>query len=129
MDGKAIQRIRDLLTSRWERIGHAQRSRERQNQQAAELTPPSAELIDIAQNLEQLGRDASLAEQERRERAAIERALAKMAIGSFGACEECGEEIPFKRLCVLPEARLCAHCQAFEERKNARIRPSGSLAQ
>jgi DnaK suppressor protein len=82
----------------------------------------SAEVVDIAQSLEQIDRDKSLAEQERRELTAIERALVKIATGAFGVCEDCDEDIPAKRLIVLPEARLCAKCQEFEERQQGRAR-------
>jgi RNA polymerase-binding protein DksA len=118
MDGKMLEQIRDNLLTRWKKIG----KNSDYEIHLMELNTPQAEIIDIAQSLEQLGRDASLAEQERRELLAIERALSKMATGSFGVCEDCGEEIPPRRLMVLPEARLCAMCQTFEERQNARTR-------
>jgi DnaK suppressor protein len=118
MDGKMLEEIRDHLLTRWKKIGKGSEF----DIDMAELNAPQAEIIDIAQNLEQLGREASLAEQERRELLAIERALSKMATGNFGVCEDCGEEIPPRRLMVLPEARLCANCQTFEERQNARTR-------
>jgi DnaK suppressor protein len=121
MDGKTMQQIRDALLNRWNQIG---KSSGMPNLEAQDMTP-SAEIIDIAQNLEQIGRDASLQEQERRELVAIEKALAKIATGSFGVCEDCGEDIPPKRLMIVPEARLCAHCQTSEERQNQRMRPPG----
>jgi|DewCreStandDraft_1066081.scaffolds.fasta_scaffold08321_3 RNA polymerase-binding transcription factor DksA len=34
----------------------------------------------------------------------------------FGICEECGAEIPFERLDVLPYTRLCRACQERRER-------------
>ncbi len=116
MDGEILNRIRDALVHRWKRIG-----REYDNQArsaALEESQPQAEIIDIAQNLEQIGRDVSLAEQERREMLAIERALTKMAEGSFGICEECDEEIPPRRLMAIPEARLCANCQTYIEKRS-----------
>ena len=116
MDGKTLEQIRDALLARWKQIGKTS------DYEVDAINVPQAEIIDIAQNLEQIDRDASLAEQERREVVAIERALAKMATGSFGVCEDCGENIPPKRLMVLPQARLCAHCQAFEEKQTARTR-------
>src|SRR4051812_42881494 len=122
MEGKIIQHIRDLLLARWQKIQATQGHR---IDAQSEMYGAHAEIIDIAQALEQIGRDTSLKEVERRELKAIERALAKMATGSFGVCEDCSEEIPFKRLMVLPEARLCANCQAYEERQNARTRFSG----
>lgn len=124
MDGKTMEQIRELLMQRWRRID---KSNSRDGQPPEEMLQ-QAEIIDMAQSLEQIGRDTSLAEQERRELLAIERALSKMASGGFGTCEECGEEIPHKRLLVLPEARLCAHCQTFEERQNARMRVPGVVS-
>ena len=122
MDGKTVQQIREVLLDRWRRIEAAQG---RHAEAQSEMQTAHAEIIDIAQALEQIGRDTTLKEAERRELLAVEKALAKMSTGSFGVCEDCSEEIPFKRLMVLPEARLCAHCQAFEERQNARMRVSG----
>jgi DnaK suppressor protein len=122
MDGKIMQQIREALLARWQKIdSNSEKLKERDQ----ETYSAHAEIIDIAQMLEQIGRETSLQEVERRELLAIERALAKMSTGSFGICEDCSEEIPARRLIVLPEARLCANCQAFEEKQNARMRFSG----
>ena len=125
MDGKTMQQIREVLLNRWRRIEAAQ---DRHSESQNEVIASHAEIIDIAQALEQIGRDTSLKEAERRELMAVERAIAKMSTGNFGICEDCSEEIPAKRLMVLPEARLCAHCQTFEERQNSRTRLSGLSA-
>src|SRR5689334_19308828 len=122
MEGKVMQQIRDALLARWRKIGSGQT---RDTDSHYEMYTAQAEIIDIAQTLEQIGRDTSLKEAERRELLAVERALAKMATGNFGICEECSEEIPPKRLMVLPEARLCANCQAYEEKQTARTRLTG----
>lgn len=118
MDGKTLEQIRDTLLARWKQIG----KNSDLDIASMDMNMPQAEIIDIAQSLEQIDRDSSLAEQERRELVAIERALAKMATGSFGVCEECGEVIPSRRLMVIPQARLCANCQAYEEKQNSRTR-------
>jgi DnaK suppressor protein len=46
--------------------------------------------------------------------AAIDRALRKLhdAPEDFGVCEDCGDDIPPKRLDVMPWAPLCTDCQA-----------------
>ena len=46
----------------------------------------------------------------------IERALRKIEDGSFGTCEECGEEISVKRLEARPETTLCIRCKEDQER-------------
>ena len=45
-----------------------------------------------------------------------EKALAKIEDGSFGTCEECGEEISVKRLEARPETTLCIRCKEDQER-------------
>lgn len=40
----------------------------------------------------------------------LERALKRMDDPDFGYCEECGEEIPLRRLMLLPESTLCVGC-------------------
>jgi DnaK suppressor protein len=46
----------------------------------------------------------------------IEKALRKIEEGSFGVCEECGEEISVKRLEARPETTLCIRCKEDQER-------------
>lgn len=41
----------------------------------------------------------------------VEEALHRLQRGQFGRCEECGEEIPQKRLQAIPWARYCVSCQ------------------
>ncbi|OFZ19697.1 MAG: hypothetical protein A2X94_16715 [Bdellovibrionales bacterium GWB1_55_8] len=126
MDGKTMEEVRKALLARRQ---HLQKDEGKdQPTEIPDNDTPQAEIIDIAQTLEQLDRDMSLAEQERRELIAIERALSKMATPSFGVCEDCGEEIPARRLIAVPEARFCANCQAMEERQNIRGRLSGIAA-
>jgi RNA polymerase-binding protein DksA len=40
----------------------------------------------------------------------VERALERVAEGSYGSCESCGKSIPMNRLDVLPYATLCIDC-------------------
>ncbi|MFN4260347.1 MAG: TraR/DksA family transcriptional regulator [Gemmataceae bacterium] len=54
---------------------------------------------------------SQLAELEARELAQIERAIARMAQGSYGICEGCQRKIPVARLNVLPYSTMCVTCQ------------------
>ena len=40
----------------------------------------------------------------------VEEALARLAAGSFGRCEQCGSDIPPGLLALIPEARYCPRC-------------------
>jgi len=46
---------------------------------------------------------------------AIELALARLADGRYGVCEDCGAEIPRARLFAQPTAVRCAACQTSVE--------------
>src|ERR1700761_9068516 len=46
----------------------------------------------------------------------IEKSLRKIDEGTFGICEECGEEISVKRLEARPETTLCIRCKEDQER-------------
>jgi DnaK suppressor protein len=45
----------------------------------------------------------------------IRDALDRLEDGTFGICEECGEEIPLKRLMARPVTTLCFACKKAQE--------------
>lgn len=47
----------------------------------------------------------------------LEEALRRIDEGTFGDCDECGEEIGQNRLLARPTATLCVHCKEEQERK------------
>jgi DnaK suppressor protein len=47
----------------------------------------------------------------------LRRTLEKFDEGSYGLCEECGNDIGFSRLQARPEARLCITCQTRAEKR------------
>lgn len=46
----------------------------------------------------------------------IDEALNRIAAGTYGICEQCGEPIPRDRLEVVPYARLCMKCAKQEQK-------------
>ena len=61
--------------------------------------------------------EMSLANNARDLLAQDERALARIADGSYGRCESCGEPIGKLRLQAFPRATLCMTCKMREERR------------
>jgi DnaK suppressor protein len=49
----------------------------------------------------------------------IDEAVRKIEEGTYGICEDCGEEISEKRLLVIPAATLCVDCQENREQFEA----------
>ena len=47
----------------------------------------------------------------------VNEALKRIEEGTFGECEECGEDIEIRRLEARPTATLCVACKEEQERK------------
>jgi DnaK suppressor protein len=56
-------------------------------------------------------------ERESRAIREIYQALGKIAEGTFGICEDCGDRISQRRLRANPSATLCLECQKMKERE------------
>jgi len=59
-------------------------------------------------------------------------ALDRIDAGVFGICDECGDEIDFKRLKARPTANLCTVCKEAQEREEEHVvyhRKSHTLGQ
>ena len=59
-------------------------------------------------------------DRERKLRLKVEEALARIADGTFGICESCGEEIGVKRLEARPVTTLCVKCKSSQEDQELR---------
>ena len=59
----------------------------------------------------------SLANNARDMHQQTERALKRLADGTYGVCESCGNPIGKARLQVFPRATLCMSCKQKEERR------------
>ncbi len=66
-----------------------------------------------------LERDAemSLAANQRELLIQTEKALERLADGTYGVCESCGQAIGKMRLMAFPRATLCVECKKREERR------------
>jgi DnaK suppressor protein len=64
-----------------------------------------SELEEIAQRVTESTQQRGVAERERELLAEVERALAKMAAGTYGVSEKTGAPIPYDRLRAVPWAR------------------------
>ncbi|MEK6681845.1 MAG: TraR/DksA C4-type zinc finger protein [Nitrospirota bacterium] len=61
------------------------------------------------------GVDYKFLEMKYKEYKSIADAFRKLDAGTYGTCEECGNEIDEKRLKVIPFARLCIDCKRKQE--------------
>jgi DnaK suppressor protein len=70
---------------------------------------------DQARAAEERDLAIALEERESAELVAIDRALQRVADGSYGLCLQCGQPIPAARLHAQPTAERCVACQAMSE--------------
>ncbi len=54
-------------------------------------------------------------DRERKLISKIDEALKRVEEGTFGLCDQCGEDIEFKRLEARPVATLCIECKTIQE--------------
>jgi len=63
-----------------------------------------------------------LSTRDREKVAKIDLALAKINNKTFGTCEDCGDEIPEKRLTFNPHSSTCVSCAEEREMENKKRR-------
>ncbi len=82
---------------------------------AALEAPEPGDPIDRASAIWDARLAARLGGQDKHELDEILDALRRLADGTFGTCESCGQPIGFARLRAMPAARFCVRCQATQE--------------
>ncbi len=81
----------------------------RPGQPAAE--EPDDDVADVASRVASHRHVARLVSAERHALAEVEAALARLAAGEHGVCQQCGDTIAPQRLEILPQTRFCASCR------------------
>lgn len=76
---------------------------------------PGGDLLDLAQDSEEVESSYQVAERESNAVGAIESAIERLDAGTYGICESCGVPIPPARLKALPSAALCVGCKETQE--------------
>jgi DnaK suppressor protein len=115
---EAIMRRRDLNSFRkllTRRLEELLKEAEKTKNTVKATEESASDPMDQASN--QLERDFLLRLRDRESKLMIKikEALERIENGTFGKCEECGEEISLKRLRARPMATLCIHCKHEQE--------------
>jgi RNA polymerase-binding protein DksA len=72
---------------------------------------------DLAHNFASRERRLALRDVEKVQVVQIEKALERIANGTYGICVNCGEVIAPERLEIIPYAALCVRCQQEQDQK------------
>ena len=112
MDQKDIEYFRKLLTSMLEE------AKQKGDSTIEELTDSNELFADPADRASAESDRAftlRIRDRERRLIRKIQSALQRIDDGTYGICDECGEEITIPRLKARPVTRLCINCKAKQE--------------
>ncbi len=110
-------KIRSHLLARREEILKASSECIKNRIGLAAQTQEIKDEVDCANATHNLWMDTIHSNKRNNELLQIDNALLRIKDGAYGICEECGEEIPEKRLQARPFAAMCVGCQ--EEKENA----------
>jgi DnaK suppressor protein len=106
-----LEKVRKMLIEQKQEI--LQKIRRRKDQ----LETQGGDFIDIATGSLEHELNYIFEEREREKLQNIDEALASIKEGTYGECDECGDDIELERLLALPFTRLCLDCKAKQERQ------------
>jgi DnaK suppressor protein len=112
LNEKKIDYFRKLLRKK---LSELQEQSERPSSELGELTTESPDFADQASMESDLDLTLHIREREAKLISKIEEALTRIEEGTFGTCEECGEDISEKRLKARPVTTLCINCKRQQE--------------
>ncbi len=112
MADKKYEFFRNLLSKQLDDLQHKHIStpvsRLAESEQIPDITDQATLESDIDMNLHIKERDNKLIMK-------IKKALERIDNGTYGVCEECGEEITEKRLKARPVTEVCINCKREQE--------------
>lgn len=118
MRQRDLNQFRRLLESRKREIlSEADRAVGHMNSKSADGFPDPTDRASLESDRALILR---MRDRERKLLAKIDEAVKRLDTGSYGRCEECGDEIGLERLRARPVTTLCIACKSDQE---ARERP------
>ena len=106
-----LEKVRKMLIEQKQEI--LQKIRKRKGQ----LETQGGDFIDIATGSLEHELNYIFEEREREKLQNIDEALASIKEGTYGECDDCGDDIELERLLALPFTRLCLDCKSKQERQ------------
>lgn len=112
MEGTKLRYFKEILKGKMNRLlGTAEETMSQMSKDGDAFPDP----VDRA--MSESGRTIELRKRDRERKLIqkIKKAIQNMEDGTYGICEECGNEISENRLKVRPEATLCIDCKEEQE--------------
>ena len=87
---------------------------------------PLPDVVDNAASQSDRNLELRIRERERNLIATMERTILRIDNGTYGICDDCGEDISEKRLIARPVSTLCIECKTKQEQAEKRRGFAGS---
>ncbi len=118
MDKETIEMFRNqLLQKKEEILVEAGKTKNEMTDHTSNVPDPNDRAtIESGRSFELRIRD-----RERKLLAKIDEAIARIDDGTYGVCEDCGEEIGLKRLEARPVTTLCIDCKTVQETREKSV--------
>ena len=113
MKKKDLDQLKALLDGEKRRI--TRHLEDLSDTSVADIDTPSGDSVDIAALEINQNSLVKVGKRELNHLKKIEVALKKMEDGTYGECENCGEQIAVARLLARPVAQLCIDCKTAQE--------------
>lgn len=104
-----IAELQEELERQLARLERSMRTTE-EAMEPVELDQAAVGRLSRIDSLQNQGLTRNLQERERVKLAQIQGAFRRLTEGTYGLCITCGNELPFGRLYVVPEAPTCTAC-------------------
>ena len=112
-----IESQKKMLLAKRDEIMNTLKGRNEQLSNLVEAAEPGDE-ADIASDRIDGNLALKLGDEDMRRLEQINSALERITKGTYGICQNCGDEISEGRLEAMPYAMLCLDCQSAEEKRN-----------
>lgn len=109
LTAEQLEELENELVRQLDRLERSMRVTEKA-MEPVKLDQAAVGRLSRIDSLQNQGLTRNLQERERAKLAHIQGALRSLEEGSYGICVDCGNEIPFGRLYVVPEVPSCASC-------------------
>jgi len=113
MKKKDQDQLKELLESEKRRI--LRHLEDLSDTSVADIDTPSGDSVDLASLEINQNSLVKVGKRELNHLKKIDAALKKMEEGTYGECENCGEQIAVARLLARPVAQLCIDCKTAQE--------------
>ena len=125
MNRQQMERFKKLLSDKREEL--AKDMAQVRSRSAEDTDEDDKDYIDYAVSSYTKEFLYSLSDLERKQLVTVDRALLAIKDGTFGTCDECGEDIEEKRLNAIPWATYCLPCQELSDRGLLKIRDTDDI--